>query len=106
MKIVDKKFYTPSGIIITTKEPSNKDLLWIHPYTDYIEVKLFNKGWKILFTSKDKGLSEQSKEQTEQLITNKTTMLSNRINNNSITFIRQIDDLKRRVKELEDKINT
>lgn len=112
--MIEKKYCTPSGIVISTVEPNNKDVLWIRPYNDYVEVKLYKKGWNVLFTSsKDKGLSEQSIEQVNQLIEdseNKTSkkleMLSNRIANNSIVFTRQIDDLKRRVKELEDKINT
>lgn len=103
MRIIEenKKFYAPSGIIIGTKEPANKDLLWIHIHAGYIEVKLFSKGWKVLFTSKDIGLSEQSTEQVNQLISDKAETIMNKVANNSITFIRQIDDLKRRVEELE-----
>jgi hypothetical protein len=49
-------------ILISLREPFNKNVLWIYPKDNEIELKVFDKGWKVLFTTKDKGLSKLSSE--------------------------------------------
>lgn len=60
--------YEPMEVLTSVREPFNKNTLWIHPHDDLIEVKIYNKGWKVLFTTKDVGLTEVSKQQLETLV--------------------------------------
>jgi hypothetical protein len=40
--------FEPSEVLISPREPYNKKTVWIHPTNDNIEVKIFDKGWKLL----------------------------------------------------------
>lgn len=60
--------YEPMEVLTSVKEPFDKNTIWIHPVDGEFEVKINDKGWKVLFTTKDLGLSTQSKQQVENLI--------------------------------------
>jgi len=49
--------YEPMEVLTSVKEPFNKNTIWIHPVNGEFEVKINDKGWKVLFTTKDLGLS-------------------------------------------------
>jgi hypothetical protein len=49
--------YEPMEVLTSVKEPFNKNTLWIHPIDENLEIKIYDKGWKVLFTTKDLGLS-------------------------------------------------
>jgi len=45
-------------VLTSVKEPFNKNTFCIYPNNGDIEIKLYDKGWKVLFTTKDLGLSD------------------------------------------------
>jgi hypothetical protein len=49
-------------VLASVKEPYNRNTLWIHPNEDDFEIELFDKGWRVIFSTKDLGLSEVSKQ--------------------------------------------
>lgn len=104
--------YEPSDVLISLREPYNKKTVWIHPKPDNIEVKIFDKGWKLLSQTKDIGLSDKAKNQVEKICENFQNLIMEIIkkqfgkfsSNNNILFERQ-KALEERVKLLEDKID-
>jgi hypothetical protein len=46
-----------ADVLISIREPFDKNTFWICPKDDIIEGKVFNKGWKVISTTEDKGLS-------------------------------------------------
>ena len=54
--------YDPMEVLNSVREPYNKNTLWIHPLIDGFEIKVFEKGWETLLSTKDFGLSEMSKQ--------------------------------------------
>lgn len=58
--------YSPSEVLKSVKEPYNKNTLWIQPFKDHTEIKVYNEGWKLLFSTKDLGLSDVSIKQVKQ----------------------------------------
>lgn len=104
--------YEPMEVLTSVREPFNKNTLWIHPHDDLIEVKIYNKGWKILFTTKDVGLTEVSKQQLETLVNEFTNSFNFKFKKEYgkhraalLTLINKNRDLELKVNELETKLN-
>lgn len=104
--------YEPSDVLISLREPYNKNTVWIHPKSDNIEVKIFDGEWKILSQTKDIGLSNKSIEQikvfNDDLKNTITSVLKKHIERSSSDYlhmIKRIQYLEERIKELEDKYN-
>jgi hypothetical protein len=49
-------------VLKSVKEPFNKNTLWIYPIDGDFEFKIFDKGWRIIGTTKDLGLTDNSKQ--------------------------------------------
>ena len=59
--------YEPSEVLISPREPYNKNTVWIHPMKDNVEIKIFDNGWRIIAQTKDIGLSNEAKIQVEEI---------------------------------------
>lgn len=56
-------------VLQSPREPFNKNTLWISVNKDgIIEGKVFDKSWKVIFTTEDKGLSSLSSEQIQKMV--------------------------------------
>lgn len=104
--------YEPSEVLISLREPYNKKTIWIHPKPDNIEVKIYDKGWKILSQTKDFGLSDEAKNQVEKIASELKELIIEILkkqfgkfsSNNNILYEKQ-KTLEGKVKELEDKFD-
>lgn len=104
--------YEPSDVLISLREPYNKNTVWIHPHPDNIEVKIFDNGWRLLSQTKDDGLSEKAKEQVEELnLELKKTILEiikkqfGKISSNNLILNEKQKNLEQRIINLEDKLD-
>ena len=104
--------YEPSDVLISLREPYNKKTIWIQPKPDNIEFKIYDNGWKVLFQTKDVGLSDKSKIQVEELNKEFNNFIIRVLrkyfgkfsSNNNILLERQ-KELEKKIKQLEDKID-
>ena len=104
--------YEPSDVLISPKEPYNKNTIWIYPTQDNIEIRIFDRGWKLLFQTKDLGLSNEAKNQVKEINKEFQDFIIRVIkkyfgkfsSNNNILYDKQ-KALEDRVKKLEDKID-
>lgn len=55
-------------LLIGPREPYNKNTLWIQREGNEFNIKLFDKKWKILSSTKDQGLSPNSEKQVKDMI--------------------------------------
>jgi hypothetical protein len=46
-------------VLTSVREPFNKNTLWIYPTGEDIEVKIYDKGWRIILSTKDLTQSKQ-----------------------------------------------
>lgn len=95
------KQYEPMDVLNSVKEPYNKNTFWIHPDEEDIEVKLFDNGWKTIFTTKDLGLSNTAKEQVEKLVNELRNTLNFKFNKEYGKCKTTIVNLMNRNRELE-----
>ena len=104
--------YEPSEVLISPREPYNKNTVWIHPKSDNIEIKIYDKGWKIVSQTKDSGLSDEARNQVEKINLELKELLIDILkkqfgkfsSNNNVIYERQ-KLVEERVKELEDKFD-
>ena len=104
--------YEPSEVLISPREPYNKNTVWIHPESDNIEIKIYDKGWKIVSQTKDSGLSDEARNQVEKINLELKELLIDILkkqfgkfsSNNNVIYERQ-KLVEERVKELEDKFD-
>lgn len=104
--------YEPSEVLISPREPYNKKTVWIHPKSDNIEIKIYDKGWKIVSQTKDSGLSDEARNQVEKINLELKELLIDILkkqfgkfsSNNNVIYERQ-KLVEERVKELEDKFD-
>lgn len=103
--------YNPSDVLISNREPFNKNTYWIHPHNGIIETKVFNKGWKVISTTEDKGLSIKSVEQVENLvetlqttITAKLKKQTGKYSSDLLIVLNNQKELEKQIKELNKKI--
>lgn len=101
--------YIPADVLISAREPYSKNTLWVYINNNIIEVRVFQKGWKTIFTSKDLGLSELATKQVNDIldlftnkIQNSVEKLISKYNKDSIVLKNKQDNLEKRVKALED----
>lgn len=109
---INGNVYQPADVLISKREPFDKNTLWIHVHDDIIEIKVFNKNWKTLFSSEDKGLSGLSLDQVNNIVNGyeesfnqKIMKQTGKISSNSIILLDQINNLNERVTRLENKLN-
>lgn len=95
------KQYEPMDVLNSVKEPFNKNTFWIYPNEEDIEVKLFDKGWKTIFTTKDLGLSDIAKEQVENLVNELRNTLNFKFNKEYGKYKSTLVNLMNRNRELE-----
>lgn len=105
------QFYNPAEVLISVREPYNKNTLWIRPYNDILEIKVFDKGWKTISTTEDKGLSNTSLEQINELLNNLQDIINNKIkkhlgrySSDSQVFLKRQKELQSKIEELEENI--
>ena len=96
--------YEPSDVLISLREPYNKKTIWIHPKSDNIEVKIYDKGWKIISQTKDTGLSEKSKNQIDEIFQGFQDLINGIIKKQFGKFTSSSNVLLERQKALESKI--
>ena len=99
-------------VLISVREPYNKNTLWIKPIDDNIEFNIFDKGWKTVITTKDLGLSNKSEQQVIDLINEseksfklKLNKINGNYKNSVINLIKRNRELEQRVFDLENKID-
>ena len=104
--------YEPSDVLISPREPYNKNTIWIHPKEDNIEIKIFDGGWKIISQTKDEGLSEESKIQIENINKELRQILMNILKkyfgkfSSDYNIIRERQNtLEEQMRKLEDKFD-
>lgn len=103
-----QQYYFPAETLVSTIEPKLKNVLWIYPLEDHYELRLYNKKWKTLFSTKDTGLSDLSEAQVLQLnneLKNEIIQLLqkqvNRLSNDILLLTNKNLELERRIKKLE-----
>lgn len=94
-------------VLTSIREPYSKNTLWIYPnpIDNNIEIKIFNKGWKVLFTTKDVGLTNESKQQVENLAKELKNVLNFKLNKEYGKLKTTILNLLNKNRELESRIN-
>lgn len=104
--------YEPSDVLISPREPYNKNTIWIHPKEDNIEIKIFDGGWKIISQTKDIGLSNKAKDQVEKTVEElKLAIISilkkqlGKFSSNNIILHNNQKQLEERITRLEDKLD-
>ena len=104
--------YEPSEVLISLREPYNKNTVWIHPHPDNIEVKVFDNGWRLLSQTKDVGLSPKSEEQIEKLNSLlKETLIEiikkqfGKLSSDYLVMNNKYKILEQKVKDLEDRFD-
>lgn len=99
-------FNDPSEVLINKREPYSKNTVWICPIDDdNFEIRLFNKGWKAIFTTKDSGLSEKSKEQIDNLVKLLSNTLTSKLTKEYGRHKSSLIQLRDKERELENKVN-
>ena len=93
-----------ADVLISIREPFDKNTFWICPKDDIIEGKVFNKGWKVISTTEDKGLSQKSEQQVIELVKKSENSLSSKLNKIQGQYKNSIVNLIQKNKELEQKI--
>lgn len=99
-----KSDYEFSDVLISPREPYDKKTVWIHPQTDNIEVKIFDKGWRLLSQTKDLGLSIKAKEQVEKTLEELKVLLIDILKKQLGKFSSNADALYNKQKTLEEKM--
>ena len=105
--------YEPSEVLIHTREPFNKNTVWIQPTNGELRINLYISGkWVPIYTTKDNGLSNESLRQILDLINQlkseietKLTKQFNKQNSDSLRIFDKLKNYESRIVELEDKFN-
>lgn len=105
--------YNSADVLIHTREPFNKNTLWIQPVKGEVKVNVYveKTGWKTIFSTKDNGLSDVSLQQVSKLVTSleeeikdKHKKQFDKLNTSFITAITKQKDLERRIGILEQQV--
>ena len=94
----------PAEVLISIREPFNKNTLWINPHDGIIEIKIFNKRWISIFTTEDKGLSNTSLNQITELLEQIKTNINNKLNKHLGKYSSDSRKLLDKQKNLEEHI--
>ena len=97
--------YDPMEILKSVKEPFNKNTLWIYPIDGNFEFKIFDKGWRIIGTTKDLGLTDNSKQQVENLVNEFKNTFNFKINKQFAKCTATLLNLMSKNRELEHRLN-
>lgn len=99
-------------IWVHIREPFNKNSLWIQPIDGVINIKVFDKGWKIIATTKDLGLSENALKQVITLVNEldlktleRLKKFSGKYSNNMVNLLENEKKLEKRLSDLESKFD-
>ena len=108
--MIKQQQYSPSEVLISIREPYDKNTLWIHPFKGYTEIKVYNEGWKLLFSTKDLGLSDISLKQVKEFNSELKDFLINllkkqigKLSNDILLLTNKNIELERRLSKLERK---
>lgn len=108
---MNNQYYNPADVLIGVREPFDKNSLWIHPHDGIVEIKIFEKGWKVILSTEDKGLSIASLKQVNELVDDLYKSINvklkkhlGRISSDTITTQNKYKDIENRIQELEDKV--
>ena len=101
----NSQFYSPAEVLISVREPFNKNTLWLHTHDGIIELKIFDKGWKSIYSTQDNGLSKTSIEQVSTLIKELQENINNKLKKQLGKYSSDSITLLKRQKELEEKIS-
>lgn len=105
--------YNSADVLIHTREPFNKNTLWIQPVKGDVKINIYvdKVGWKTILSTKDSGLSDVSLSQVTKLVSTLQTEIKDkckkqfdRINSSSIIINTKQKDLERRIEELESQV--
>ena len=104
--------YNPMEVLQSPREPFSKNTLWISSKDGIIEGKVFDKGWKVIFTTEDKGLSSLSSEQVKKVVDSiKEELLEiikkqySKQNEDSIILKNWEQNMKSKILEMEEKLD-
>lgn len=108
--MIKQQQYSPSEVLINIREPYDKNTLWIHPFKGYTEIKVYNEGWKLLFSTKDLGLSDESLKQVKEFNSELKDFLINllkkqigKLSNDILLLTNKNIELEKRLSKLEHK---
>ena len=102
--MIKQQQYSPSEVLISIKEPYDKNTLWIHPFKGYTEIKIYNEGWKLLFSTRDLGLSKVSSDQVDNKIKNSILLKQiNKLSKDLLLLTNRNLELEKRIAKLENK---
>lgn len=108
--MIKQQTYSPSEVLISIKEPYDKNTLWIHPFKGYTEIKVYNEGWKLLFSTKDLGLSNVSLKQvktfdqdTKDFLIDLLKKQIGNLSNSILLLTNKNIELERRLSKLENQ---
>lgn len=103
--------YDFSEVLISVREPFNKNTIWIQPYKGNLYVKLFDKGWQVMYSTEDKGLSTRASEQVNKLVESLQSNIIDKLkkqfgkqNQSSISLMQRQSELEKKVNDLESKL--
>lgn len=103
--------YNPADVLISNREPFNKNTCWIYPHDGFIDIKVFDKGWKVISTTEDKGLSTKSVEQVKNLVEALQTTITAKLkkqlgkySSDSLVLLDKQKELEKRIDELDEKM--
>lgn len=93
-----------SEVFVGIREPFSKNSVWI--YTgDVIEIRIFQNGWKTIYTTKELGLNDISRQEVIAFVNSCINEILNTLNNKTKRCISDILTLYKKYKDLENKIN-
>lgn len=95
---------SPAEVMIGVREPFNKNCVWIHTHDGVVDIKIFDKGWKSIYTTLDGGLSTTSQQQVSDQLSKTQNILNEKIKKQLGKYSTDSLTLVKRQKELEDKI--
>lgn len=105
-------YENPTNILISSREPFNRNTLWIYPKEKEVEFRIFNKGWKVLCSTEDKGLSSKSLQEVANLLNNSRISIIEIIKkqvgkliSNTQHISTKENELQKKVQDLENKID-
>jgi len=64
------RYEDPTQVLISVREPYDRNTIWIQPHNGVVDLKVYNKGWVILSSTKDNGLSTLASTQVDDLVSN------------------------------------
>ncbi len=106
------RYEDPTQVLISVREPYDRNTIWIQPHNGVVDLKVYNKGWVILSSTKDNGLSKLASTQVDDLVNNLRSELQilvkksfGRCAADSALVVSRCKSLETKVAELEEKLD-